>query len=209
MNNHQFCYRRDSEIVLSLKEWGALDLYQIKHLHFPSIRAARRRMEVLAEKKHVNRVRLEMQLPYHYFIGKRPAQLEHRIGTNYARLYLTSKFKSWESEHSWEYEPQWCMPILRPDGFMAVKNTVTNKLNCFFIEFDRAFDPFDKVEKYNELYQSSLFKDAWWIGAVDRFPAVIVVSEDIDRAQKHIKDNKNNLEFRFIDYREVKECFEC
>ena len=151
MNNHQLCYHRDSNVILSIRDMGALDLYQIKLLHFPSIRTARRRMEVLTEKKKVNRVRPSIEKPYHYFVGKQPAQLDHRIGTNYARMYLRKQLKSWEVEHSWEYEPQYYMPMLRPDGFLAVKNTVANKLSCYFIEFDRAFDPFDKVQKYNEL----------------------------------------------------------
>jgi hypothetical protein len=165
-------------------------------------------MEVLTEKKKVNRVRPSMYLPYHYFIGKRPAQLEHKVGINYARLFLTNSLKTWESIHSWEYEPQY-YNILRPDGFMAVKNNVTNKLNCYFIEFDRAFDPFDKVEKYNELYKINGYKNTWWANKVDRFPAIVVISEEMERAQKQLKDNKYNLEFRFYDYQEVKEGFTC
>jgi hypothetical protein len=92
---------------------------------------------------------------------------------------------------------------------MAVKNNVTNKLNCYFIEFDRAFDPFDKVEKYNELYKINGYKNTWWANKVDRFPAIVVISEEMERAQKQLKDNKYNLEFRFYDYQEVKEGFTC
>jgi hypothetical protein len=187
---------------------GALDLYQIKHLYFPSIRTARRRMEILAKKKGVNRVRPSIDLPYHYWVGRKPGQLEHRIGTNYARLYLDEGLKSWETKHSWEYEPQY-YDILRPDGFMAIKNTTTNKLKCLFVEFDRCFDPFDKVQKYNELYANGGFVGAWWAKLVDRFPAILVVSEDVGRAQKQLKNNKHNLEFRFVDYRQIRGQFSC
>ena len=208
LNNHQLCYRRDSEVLLSINEMGALDLYQIKHLHFPSIRTARRRMEVLAEKKKVNRIRPSIDQPYYYFVGKKPSQLEHRVGTNYARMYMRDKLKAFEF-HSWEYEPGQYMPVLRPDGFLAMKNQVTKKLNCYFIEFDRAYNPFDKVEKYNELYETARYKGTWWVDAVDRFPAIIVVSENIDRAQKAMKANKNGLEFRFLSYTDIRRCFGC
>jgi hypothetical protein len=182
---------------------GALDLYQIRYLHFPSIRTARRRLEVLAERKSINRVRPSMDVPFHYWIGKKPGQLEHRIGVNYTRLFL----QKWEkSLQSWEYEPQY-YDILRPDGFATVKTG--NELSCYFIEFDRCFDPFDKVQKYNLLYSSREFAEAWWAKSVKRFPVILVVSEDVDRAKKGLKDNKHNLEFRIMDYRQIKEGFMC
>jgi hypothetical protein len=92
---------------------------------------------------------------------------------------------------------------------MTVKNSVTGKLGCYFIEFDRASNPFDKVQKYNELYKSNEFGGTWWASSVSRFPAIIVVSENVERAQKHLKDNKANLEFRFLDYDQIREGFIC
>lgn len=196
-------------MLLSINEWGALDLYQIQQLHFASIKTARRRMEILAESKKVNRIRPSIDQTYNYFIGKRPAQLEHRVGTNYARLKLTMNLPWWEKLHSWEYEPQY-YDILRPDGFIAIKNSERNEMRFAFIEFDRGFNPFDKVEKYNELFKSGGYKQSWWAPlAIKRFPIVIVISEDVERAQKKYKDRKDCVEFQFLDYHLIRSEYKC
>jgi len=194
-SNHQFSHRRDGEILQAINAWGSMDIQQIKYLFFPSLVTARRRMNRMADMKKVNRVRLAVDSPYFYYIGKRPGQLEHRIGTNYARLFL----HQWEQILSWEYEPTY-LGIVRPDGFCSTQNSF------FFVEFDRGFDPFDKVQKYNSLYHSGQYKKAWWINQAKRFPVVMVITSDEVRKRaidKLLKDSE--VEFRVYLYKKVKE----
>lgn len=195
MNNHRLCSQRDRDIEGALVDWKALDLYQIAHMFFPSLRTTRRRMTQLVEMKKVNRVRVSVDLPYFYYIGKRPAQIEHRIGTNYVRLFLGR----WEAIRSWEYEPAY-YDFVRPDGFCGAQD------GFYFVEFDRGFDPFNKVEIYNDLRSSGKYRSAWWVKQAKRFPVVMVVTCDEGRKRAIEQQTKSSeVEFRVYLYEKVKE----
>lgn len=210
MNQHRLCYQRDSNIINALETWGAMDTYQIRHMFFnkSSLYTAQRRLQKLAESRRLHRKRISIDLPYFYFSGKPLTQLEHRIGTNYARLMLLKQLRSWETWHYFQYEPTQYKKV-RPDGFAVFKNTTTGKFRCLFIEFDRAFNDFDKIPKYNDLYLNKLYKNEWWAKNIDRFPSILVLSEDVKKAQKDYVDDEQYPKFIFYNYDSVREGFKC
>jgi hypothetical protein len=204
MTNHTKGYRRDNAIIKQLEEWQVLDTDQIQHLYFPSLRMAQKRLQRLVELKKLHRARDYSGQAYYYYLEAKPGQACHRVGLNWVRLWLERELKSWEQLSTWQYEPN--HKTVRPDGFMAVKNTVTGKLRFAFIERECDTNPFKKVKLYNDLYASEGYAGAWWADKADRFPPVIVVVESETRLAKVRglieKDNKHGLEFKayLLDY---------
>lgn len=47
---------------------------------------------------------------------------------------------------------------------------------------NRATNTFDKVEKYNQLYQSGGYSGHWWVDLTERFPPVLVATTTVQRA---------------------------
>jgi len=195
MNNHQKGYYRDRHIQETLSEWGCLDIFQLTTLFFPSLKMAQKRMQRLANKGKVQRSRAELGQPYCYYMEK-PMQLEHRLGVNWMRLWLLSQLKSWERVYSFNYEINY--GPLRPDGLIGIKNTVTGKYRFMFLEFDRAFNKFDKAEKYEKWFDSDGYVKQWWVKYTERFPTILVVSENPPRV-------KSKLEFQIMSYEKLKE----
>lgn len=205
MSNHQKGYSRDRSIIASVEEQGCLDTEQIRIMHFSGLkygrRIAQKRLLSLHKRGRVNRARLSIGHPYYYYIGRQGRQVEHRLGVNWIRVWMVAKLETWERMHSFEYEVDY--GILRTDGFAAVKNKMTGAFKFYFVEYDNAAsgNPFDKVEKYNKLFEQQ--PAVWWKGLTDRFPAVIIVTTSPVRAniiRERVKqENKNGLEFRVYD----------
>ena len=201
MNNHQKSYYRDKLIQETLAEWGCLDIFQLTKLFFPSLKMAQKRMQRLSESGKVLRCRENLGQPYCYYSSKKPLQQEHRLGMNWIRLWLLLQLRSWEKIYSFNYEINYS--VLRPDGLIGIYNTVTNKYRFVFIEYDRGFNKFDKVTKYENWYDSDGYANQWWVKYVMRFPKVLVVSEKTPKV-------KSKLEFEIVSYEkimeEVREC---
>lgn len=203
MNNHTRGLRRDREIqrALSQSEYGCLDIFQLAELFFPSLKMAQKRMTRLYKAKKVGRFRENLGQPYIYYLDKRPEQYEHRLGMNWIRLWLVKTLPAWEEVCSFDYEINY--GPLRPDGLMGVKNAVTGKCRFVFIEYDRGFNKFDKVTKYERWFDSGGYLGQWWAELVDRFPQVLVVSEKPPKVS-------SKLNFKVIYYddilKEVKTC---
>jgi hypothetical protein len=150
---------------------------------------------------------------YCYYINEKPGMIKHLIATNWVRLWHLKKIASWEKLHLWSYEQDY--KILRCDGFAAIKNTMSGKFRFAFIEMDRGTNTFDKVTKYNKLFdQQDSLKGRWWFALTDVFPAVVIVTVHPNRKkliQEQIEaSNKNNLNFivKYLDdiKKEVMEC---
>ena len=211
MENHQSCYRRDSDVIRGVERHRVLDAEQIQVLYFGNLksgkRIAQRRLGALATKQWLNRDRRSLSQPYHYYLGKAPGQVEHRLGLNWAFIWLQRGLKSWERVHSLEYEVDY--KALRLDALVAVKNKVTGRLKIIFIEMDRSDNTFNKVSQITHYYQSEKYLSAWWVHLTDRFPVVLVATET-ERRYQHIREaideqNTCGLEFRLHLLSELRE----
>lgn len=184
-------YYRDNAILKAIEGYRALETEQVRVLHFPSktgLRKAQERLKKLYERKRVDRDRVGEA--FAYWRDSKPGMIKHLIGTNWIRIWFEKHLKSWEKLHSWEYEQDY--GILRCDGFVAVKNVATGKFSFCFVEFDRATNPMDKIEKYNQLYATNGYAGRWWVKLADRFPKILIVTvtkERLKEIQKKIKDD--------------------
>ncbi|MBO8183440.1 MAG: replication-relaxation family protein [Archaeoglobus sp.] len=190
---------RDKAILHAIERHISLDTNQVQCLLFKfkfGRRKAQQRLLRLYQKGKLNRLKLG-DGPYCYYQDKKPGKLEHLLATNWVRIWLRTRLKSWERLHSWEYESDY--KILRCDGFAAIKNTVTDAFKFYFVEMDRGTNEFDKVQKYNRLYDTEGYQGRWWVKVADRFPTVLVVATTRHRAE-HIsrlieEHNKAGLRF--------------
>lgn len=198
MNHRQKGLNRDKAILKAIENYRALETDQIRVMFFPSQQGKRKTQERLLKlykSGKANRHRTKDN-PYYYYIEKQ-GMINHLLSLNWVRIWL-EQCKTWEKVHSFQYEQEY--KVLRCDGFIAIKNTVTDKFKFYFIEMDRGTNEFDKIAKYNKMYDGMYYKDHWWVKLTDRFPIVLVVTISENRL-KTIKDmikeqNKSNLEFK-------------
>ncbi|WP_242662072.1 hypothetical protein [Desulfitobacterium hafniense] len=171
-----------------------------------SIRMAQKRLLKLVEGKRIKRNRLSIDEPYFYYLDKRPGQVEHRLGVNWVYVWRRIHLHGWEKLHSFEWEVTF--KKLRADALLAVRNLAHNSFDFTFIEFDivGSGNPFDKVSKYNELYESGEWLHTWWGEQATGFPRILIVTTGrVDRIQAMLKDNRNNLEFVIRGFEQIKE----
>ena len=202
MSNHRKGYCRDNSILETLEQWKVLDTEQIRLLLFHELaqgrRIAQNRLLRLHQRRRLNRGRDSFDQPYYYYMGKAEGQVTHRLGVNWVRLWLTRNLKTWESLDRFDYEQDY--GVLRADGFVATKNKFTGKMAFAFVEFDShtSGNPFDKVSKYNKLYDKQ--PTTWWANLTTRFPPIIVVTTSPVREasirERISKENPIGLEFR-------------
>lgn len=198
ITNHAKGYRRDREIIDTLTAWGALDTTMLQDMFFPSLRMAQKRLYKLFVQKKVNRSRDIAERPYVYYIDKLTGQIDHRLGVNRARLWITKSLKNWEQFYHWEYEPNY--GTIRPDALMGIKNMVMGKYRFLFIEYDRSNNVFDKIEKYNQWYADNKYTSAWWVEYAEKFPTIFIFTERPELIQKLVtKQNRCNLLFQIIE----------
>lgn len=206
LSNHALGSQRDKRLVDLIQSRMALDTEQVRVIAFKDMPSGRRkaqeRLQKLCARQRVKRLRLAPNEPYIYFIGKRHGRLEHLIAINWIYIWVEHGLKGWETLQRWEYE--FDHGILQADGFAVIKNTVTDDLRFLFIEMDRSDNEFDKVGKYNDLYESENY--SWWGQYAKRFPPVLVVTTSmarLKRIQEAIgRDNRNGLQFEVypLDY---------
>lgn len=211
---------RDRQILRTIEEYQALDSLQIQVLFFalkedgkPFIYGQRKAQERLLTLHRAGKLsRKKIDDIYAYYLGKQPGMLKHLISTNWVRIWLQQSLPNWENIHSWSYEQDY--KILRCDSFTTIKNAMTGKFRFMFIETDRGTNEFDKVERYNKLYESEKLNKAWWFPLTERFPPIQVVTVDPTRKKliqgKIEGQNYNGLEFRVILLNEVRrEAMKC
>lgn len=191
------CYLRDEKLIHTLDVWGVLTTEQIELLFFPSKRMAQRRLSILAKAKKIHRWRDVSELEYCYYTNK-INNMQHRIGVNWVHMWLKKRLKSWESMNV-IYETDYGSII--PDMIVEIKNSVTSKSNFIFVEYERHFDKFDKVKKYNDWYSLGAYIGEEWACKAERFPKILIVSEKI----LPIKNNSNNLEFECVTLSEIQD----
>lgn len=197
-------FHRDKEILGLIERLQALDTEQVRVLVFGGMaqgrRKAQERLKVLFDRGKLNRWRPGPECQYIYFTGKKHGRLEHLIALNWVYCWMVKSVKSWEEVTRWDYEQDY--GSLQADAFCVVRNTVTGKIRFWFVELDRAESGnlFDKVKKYNDLYESERYAGWWWAELAERFPAILTVTTAAAR-EKTIrglveKENRAGLEFQ-------------
>lgn len=197
MNKVAKGYDRDNSIVATVEELGALTTQQIYLLHFNDIktglRKAQERLGKLTNAGRLKRVRVEGQ--YVYFVHK-PGLIEHTIDLNWVYIWLKSRLSAYQTME-WEREPDY--EILRADALVSTFNKITTRYSFMFVELDRGFNRFDKIAKYNALYNSGKYAGKWWVKHTDSFPAILCVARTTERAElihrTIVADNTHNLRF--------------
>lgn len=204
-NTHKKGYYRDRSIINAIKHHKVLDTEQIRLLLFSKqksgLRIAQRRLKKLVDTKKINRARDSIDCQYEYFIGKRPSQNEHILMVNWVYIWILYNLRSWEKLERFDFEQDY--GILRSDAFVFIKNKFTDKNKFLFIEVDMSDNPFDKVEKYNRLYEEERYSGWWWVKLTDRFPKILIFTN----RKLEIVGNKNNLEFEIHDLESIKEVY--
>lgn len=174
------------------------------------------RLKKLYEKKSLKRDRLSLEDPFFYYLEKRPGQLEHRLAVNWVYVWFrkVKAKKGWEKLHSFDREVPY-EQIVRPDGFAVIKNIPYGTLTFYFVEMDiaKSGNAFDKVKKYNALYQSEKYLGYWWGTIATGFPSIIIVTTT-DRKKKTIlekihRENESGLDFQVYTLEQIKEECSC
>lgn len=211
--NHQLGYRRDRDVIDAIAEMKVLDTDQLRLLFYPSARVAQRRLKILTDKQKIFRGRDSIDMPYYYYVEKR-IQAQHAIGTNWARIYMQHIKKGAYSLDRCEYEVEY--DFIRPDAVITFNSTgIKQNYLTYFIEFDqstRNHSTFDKIKKYNQLYDTpKLWQSEWW--AKDYFPDILIITETEERVrviEKQIaRDNKNKLVFNVKLLDKIREDLRC
>ena len=203
MTKRQLGIYRDNEILERIEVHKCLNTEQIQILMFKGMtlgsrkRKCQQRLKKLTDQGKIRRWRYDLESPYAYFI-ERIGHMEHAVLLNWIVIWSELNLNSCEEIYSIKYEKDF--GILRSDCFIAIKNTVTDSFRFLLIEMDihHASNKFNKVKKYNKLYESDL-SDQWWSKLTDKFPKILLVT-NIERKLNKIVDlvkseNKNSLEF--------------
>jgi hypothetical protein len=210
MNNAQRGYLRDREVVALVRRLGAVNTDQVRALmfRFPTgLRKAQERLSVLVERGELNRCRIAPNEPYVYYIGRRPAQLEHKVMISWAYAHIVTNLASWECLEEWRQED--VCGELRCDAVAGIHIKPTGEWRFVFVEADGGDNSFDKVSLYNRLYESQAYLGSWWAERASRFPSILVVTHSEGRKRTVLerirRENVNNLRWEVVTVGEVEE----
>jgi hypothetical protein len=202
MNQIQQGYYRDKRILEWVEKLKAMDTEQVHSALFRNCRGRRKaqeRLSKLVKERQLSRIKLHQ---YIYYSGRKPAQVDHLIATNWVYLWLYRQY----GRNLWHWSYEVAYDFLRCDAFAGIKKLDENRF--IFVELDRSENKFDKVQKYNRLYAERTKHSLWWAKETRRFPIIMVVTESESRlrmikgmVEKH---NVNGLEFDVRLLEEVK-----
>ncbi|OEH86026.1 hypothetical protein BHU72_14835 [Desulfuribacillus stibiiarsenatis] len=212
MTNHKKCFARDNKIVEYVKRWGFLSTDQIAHLIFggtkTSKRLAQRRLKYLVKENILQRKRVSFDEPYIYWYNakKNILQAAHIVATNWIIIKLLSEKLGYEMVTMASYEDDY--DILRCDCFVEIYNDKEKNYRHYFIEADISHNDFDKVVKYNKLYENYKDIKQSWIKRTEGFPTILITTHRKKSIEKRLfKENKHGLEFQIFDYDELRRRF--
>ena len=136
--------------------------------------------------------------------------MEHRLSLNWAYIWHLKRLEGWQ-RLSWFYEVD-CGALVA-DALALVRNGVTQETTGCFIEMDMAEsgNRFDKVQKYNALYEDPGWEATWWAKDLPCFPRVLIITTGTRRAEMirgQVKaENRHGIRFEVRLLEEVKaEC---
>lgn len=175
---------------------------QIHHLFFGNIptglKKAQQRLKILHKQGRLKRFRPTIDEPFIYYTDKKKAQYEHQIIINWVYIWFISTLKNWEKLYRFDYAQNY--GILECDAFVAKRNIWIGEHRFYFVECEvNSHLPFEKVKKYNRLYEEERYLDWWWVPLASGFPRILIVCTDQKRLnevkQAMKQDNVNGLEF--------------
>jgi hypothetical protein len=222
MRTRQKGFYRNKEIVYFLKEYfKILTTEQIYVLFFSNIKnyeqginKTREVMRKLRKDKKLNLkwARQDFNEPNYYYFEKKHNP-DHEINRNWGFIYLLNKFKSYHKFN--DLRTEYVLGLLQADGFIELRNFVTDKLLCFFIESDIANskNQFKKIKKYTEMHMNRIYKREKWSLEVENFPDILVICDTekrVDKVKEYVKrdnkrvDGKPELIFEVIGVDQIK-----
>jgi hypothetical protein len=176
--------QRDRDILETIEMCKVMNTDQIQELFFkfPSgKRKCQARMKSLYDKKLVNRIRLSLDTPAIYYVGKFPGQPEHSLAATWAYVWMMrkqgEKVLTWDIEELKEFD-------LRTDVLCSTKILMTGEIRWYCIEIDRGSvskHTFTKIEQYDNLYKKEGFANSKLMKRLDnpqRFPKVIIIIDN-------------------------------
>lgn len=218
MQTRQKGFYRNKEIIFYLTGYfKVLTTEQIYVLFFSHIKdftqgmnKTREVLRKLRKNKSLNLKwnRQDFNEPNYYYFDKKPYNPDHEINRNWGFIYLLNKFKTYHRFN--DVRTEYVLGLLQADGFIELRNFVTDKLLCFFIESDivNSKNKFRKVKKYNDMHVSRIYKKEKWSLEVENFPDILVVTDSakrVDTLNKYVeKENKRDLIFEIIYVEDIK-----
>lgn len=153
---------RDRRIIRFIEDFKIATTSQIYELFFgTSNRRCRQRLKELCNQGHMSRERGCVSMEYIYFIGKKPAQIEHHMTR--AQFYITADR---EFELS-DFQPEYTIGKCRADAYFEVKSFGHYFPAFLEVQLSGGFDQ----QKYETLFNSGLWLERW-----RTFPLIVVVT---------------------------------
>ncbi len=146
---------------------------------------AQQRLKILSDPKkggRLKRFRPTIEEPYIYYAAasQKKAQYEHQVAVNWVYIWFMRTLQSWEKLYRFDYAQNY--GVLECDGFVTKRNTWTGEHWFYFVEVEVAnHSPFDKVAKYNRLYEEEKYIDWWWAPLASGFPKILIVCAEHKR----------------------------
>lgn len=204
MNNRLKGSLRDKEITREVERLTCLNTEQVYSLffrHYPNpatgYRKAQERLQVLTQKKKLlKRWRPSIDDCYVYYTEKRQAQYEHRVAINWIYVWfkqnkLLGDLKKFDTHQNYG--------ILECDAFAMTLTREGYRFYFVEVEVDN-HSPFDKVQKYVQLYESEKYTDWWWVKHASGFPTILVACEN-DRRKQEVEANIKKYNSCGLDFR--------
>jgi len=191
--------QRDNRIVALVAKWRYMNTAQVHYYLFSQIgngyAKAGERLRSLTKRQKLKRTKVGREYVYHIENWDSKWLHWHEM-CNY-HIKLEKEKKTWEML---DYYLEFTAGDIRADMFVVKNNVVAKTKSKFFVEIDRATNPFDKVSAYNQLFESRKWARAWWADlnneGVARFPHIVIVTVRPEAVEGCIRrENKNNLKF--------------
>lgn len=186
--------KRDGRVGAILGAFRSLTREQIQILlfDFPTGKTkCRQRLAALTRAGKVKRGRSDLTRAYCYWLagGEKPKQMEHLLLRNWVIVRLLPRLLYCDTEY--------ITPYVRPDALLITTGGV------FFLEAQRNVAKFDKVPKYEALFQdhAAWVSGSWaGIGQKKQFPSVLVITDGSAEALRNRIEADSTLGLRFKVY---------
>lgn len=207
-------YRRKEMIVYLRDYFKVLNTTQFYLLFFSDIKHGLIKTREVLRKMRMDKglglkfSRQDFSQDNYYYFDRKPYNPDHAINRSWAIIYLLNKYKNYHRFNNCRIE--YVLGDLQADGFLELKNYVSGKLLCWFVESDigSSKNRFNKVGKYVDMKVSGVYKKEKWVGNTDYFPDVLVVTDSdkrVDVLKRYVKnDNKVDIDFHVVSINQIK-----
>lgn len=169
MGKYEILTDRDKQILELTEQLKVVDVFVIDTMLFKNTktnRVAQRRLTNLYEFKRIKRWRMNQISPYIYYLGKRPANIEHSLLMSYFIAHLDKLGADIK-----KIKREWLITEgIRVDLFVAYILNDKNYISIVEIENSKSFQ--EKYEKLEEYFLSNKYKELFPI-----MPRIICVSD--------------------------------